>query len=190
MAILNDYLNIIASSIPTYNTLPIAQIIQQVNLARKRIAQWTGCTRTITTFPLTAGTATYSFATIFSKTPLAIIDVQVWFGNTKYPIKRIRVDDYFYPQSSYPQCYWLTGSSITFYPTPAQTYNIDFVYYYEPVALVNTTDIDNDIPDVYKDATGYLSASLTALLDSNFQLSQAYQQMAQSVVNETNKNYL
>ncbi len=189
MAVLQDYLNIVQGCIPTYPTLNTAQIIQQVNLARNRVALWTNCTKSTMQYPLTANTSTYPLSTIFGNViPTGIEDIWVWFGNFKYQLEKGTIDSYVLPMTAYPVKYWLSNQSIVFYPAPSQAYNTDIVYTYQPVALVNTTDIDNDIPTVYAQAVGYLAASNSALLDANMQLSQAYEQLAKQVIQEVNPN--
>jgi hypothetical protein len=189
MAQLQDYLNIVQACIPTYGTLPINAVITQVNLARRRIISWGDITRNIATYTLTAGTSTYPFSTILPNINLlSIIEIQLWLGNIKYPLQKIQLDQYSYPYNAYPVAYWLTSNSITFYPTPSQAYNIDIIYTKLPTDLVNATDVDNDIPDNYRQIVGYLSASNVALLDTNVQLSQIYQQMAQQLMQEINTN--
>jgi hypothetical protein len=188
MATLNDYLTIVSSAIPTYNTLDTNLVITQVNLARNRVAGWGACTRTIANFTLTAGTNTYSFATLFPNNKvMGIQKIYVWLGNTKYAIERMPMDAYSFVYLGYPVAYWQTGNSITFYPTPSQNFPVDIVYTYLPLQLQYPTDVDNDIQDVYAQAVGYEAAAYTALIDNNVQLSQIYEQKAMQIFAEVNK---
>ncbi|HEM55972.1 MAG TPA: hypothetical protein ENO30_04325 [Thermodesulfobium narugense] len=187
---LQDYINELSNYVPTQSTILTPTLITAINQARKRIALESGCQTQIYSFNLKAGVNSYPYSslTINNLPILNVIKAWVYIGTIRHPLERKRMG--YNPLAniqSYPAYWWQELQTVYYYPTPADSYQAEWLVSTQIPQLVNMTDVET-LPTIYHEAVKVCAARQVALADGNVQLAQVYDNDYKSLM-FTLKNY-
>ena len=180
--LLSDYLTDVQRLLhdSTFKFWTQQELTDYINKSRKLINAEAGCTRQLATVNIAAATtlaqATYAMATGIITTPTVrrVIDVYDiilnYSVNTTYQLRYypfqdiIRMGIWQYQSPQTPACYTIMNQNVIILPWPQIAYpSSTFDCVVEPLPLVNTTDIDNEILFPYTETVGFYAAYLAKL---------------------------
>lgn len=156
-----------------------AELIDYINKARKLTVAETGCTRQLATVNVIVATnladASYAFdnGIVAGRRVIDVLDILLQYSsNTSFQLRYLpfsqmaRTAVWQYQMVGTPQYYTVHNQTCMILQWPSQAYpNSIFDCIVEPVNLVNTTDIDNDIFFPFSECVGYYAAYLAKLKD-------------------------
>ena len=154
------------------------ELTDYINRARKIIAAESDCTRQLVIININAAStiaeATYSMDSLVTGRRVSnVMDIILnYSSNTVYPLKYLPFSSMVRTglwQAQYPgtpSYYTINNRQIFIVQWPAIAYNNStWDLSVEPLNLVNTTDIDQDVPFPYSECVGFYAAYLAKLKD-------------------------
>jgi hypothetical protein len=199
MATLSSYITEVQRLLHDANSVfwSTSELTDYINDARERVARDTGCLRTlqITATPISStgvpATVQYSgpaevipYATIATGTTLDILNVNVYWGNSRIPLRYLPWSN-FNAQLRYwqnyvgrPVCFSVYGQNTIYVgPVPDQAYVVEIDSTILPTALsLNTPNANDQIQDPYTTPVAFYAAYKAKYKEQSYGEAEIYKQ--------------
>lgn len=161
-----------------------AELTSYINEGRANTVRDSGCKRVLQQHTLTVGVETIPFASLpQGSNTLDILNINLYWGDSRWPMYYMAWTD-FNAQLRFWQNYNGRPIGFSMYgyktiyigPKPDQTYTVELDTVVLPTDMVNTSDVETDIPDPFTECVPFFAAYMAKFQEQSYGEAEIFKQ--------------